>query len=102
VIAFGIVIWLRDAPVHFLGSLRSSETQSAVDCTKVELSGRINRAVKIRTQSQHRKVANGEQGDVMGIVRGMRSKWVVMQWRRTRPGGHEEMKWRHYGRDLAR
>ena len=101
-IAFGIVIWLRDAPVHFLGGLRSSETQSAVDCTKVGLSSRTKWVAKIRTQSQHRRVANEEQGGVMGIVRGMRSKCVVVQWCRTRPAGHEETKWRHYGHDLAR
>lgn len=101
-IAFGIVIWLRDAPVHFLGGLGSSESQSAVDGTKIDLSSRTKRVAKKRTQSQHRRVANGEQGDVMGTVRGMRPKWVVVQWCRTRPAGHEEMKWRHYDRDLAR
>jgi hypothetical protein len=52
VITFGVVIWFRDAPVNFLGGLRSREPEPAVNGTKVVLSDKIKRVAKIRTVSR--------------------------------------------------
>lgn len=51
-IAFGVVIRFRDAPVNFLGGLRSREPEPAVDGTEDVLSDKIKRVAKIRTLSR--------------------------------------------------
>jgi hypothetical protein len=43
VITFGIVIGFRDASVHLLGGLRSTNSNPTVNCTEVSLSNNVNR-----------------------------------------------------------
>jgi hypothetical protein len=70
VITFGIVIRLRNAPIHFLSSLRTRNFNPAVnEDDEIALRNEASRMTKTPTLIQRKRVANEEQVDSALTVR---------------------------------
>jgi hypothetical protein len=70
VITFGIVVRLRNVPIHFLSSLRTRKFKPAVnEDNEIALSNEASRMTKALTLIQRKRVANGAQVDSTPTVR---------------------------------
>lgn len=63
-VTFRIVIWLCNAPIHFLSSLRTGKFKPTVnEDDEIALRNEASRMTKTPTLIQRKRVANGEQVD---------------------------------------